>query len=86
MKLDNRSEKCIFVGYSEESRAYRLYNPISKKYVITRDVEFKEEEALDGSIDNSVSEGAALPHGDIEGTEDVAVDGQPVPNTPAPPG
>jgi len=85
-KLDDRSEKCIFVGYSEESRAYRLYNPISKKYVISRDVEFKEEEAWDGSIDNSVSEGATLPHGDVEGTEDVVVDGQSVLNSPAPAG
>ena len=29
-KLDDRSEKCIFVGYSEQSKAYRLYNPITK--------------------------------------------------------
>ena len=42
-KLDERSHKCIFVGYSEESKAYRLYNPITKKYVISRDVVFKEE-------------------------------------------
>ena len=28
-KLDNKSEKCIFVGYSEQSKAYRLYNPIT---------------------------------------------------------
>ena len=42
-KLDDRSQKCIFVGYSEESKAYRLYNPITKKYVINRDVLFKEE-------------------------------------------
>ena len=42
-KLDDRSQKCIFVGYSEEYKAYRLYNPITKKYVISRDVVFKEE-------------------------------------------
>lgn len=29
-KLDDRSEKCIFIGYSDESKAYRLYNPITK--------------------------------------------------------
>jgi len=27
-KLDDRSEKCIFFGYSETSNVYRLYNPI----------------------------------------------------------
>jgi hypothetical protein len=44
-KLDDRSERCIFVGYSEESREYRLYNPITNKYVINKDVQFKEEES-----------------------------------------
>jgi hypothetical protein len=35
------------LDYSEESRAYRLYNPIAKKYVINcfRDVQFKKNEA-----------------------------------------
>jgi hypothetical protein len=40
-KLDEKSEKCVFFGYSEDSEAYRLYNPITKKYVIIRDVYFK---------------------------------------------
>ena len=26
-KLERKSEKCIMVGYSEESKGYRLYNP-----------------------------------------------------------
>ncbi|KAD7477788.1 hypothetical protein E3N88_00924 [Mikania micrantha] len=26
-KLDDKSEKCIFVGYSEQSKAYKLFNP-----------------------------------------------------------
>lgn len=29
-KLDDHGEKCIFVGYSEESKAYKLYNPLTK--------------------------------------------------------
>jgi len=33
------SENCIFIGYNEQSKAYRLYNPITKKFVVTsRDV------------------------------------------------
>jgi transposase InsO family protein len=39
-KLDDRSEKCIFTGYSETSKAYRLYNPITKKLILSRDVQF----------------------------------------------
>ena len=33
-KLDNHGEKCIFIGYSEESKAYKLYNPLTKKLVV----------------------------------------------------
>jgi transposase InsO family protein len=39
-KLDDRSEKCIFTGYSETSKAYRIYNPISKEMILNRDVIF----------------------------------------------
>jgi hypothetical protein len=42
-KLDDRGEKCIFVGYIEQSKAYKLYNPITKKLIISCDVEFVEE-------------------------------------------
>ncbi|GKV36989.1 hypothetical protein SLEP1_g45065 [Rubroshorea leprosula] len=30
-KLDDKEEKCIFLGVSDQSKAYRLYNPITKK-------------------------------------------------------
>lgn len=36
--LDDKGEKCIFMSYSEESKAYRLYNLVTKKIVISRDV------------------------------------------------
>lgn len=29
LKLAKKSEKCIFVGYSDETKGYRLYNPLS---------------------------------------------------------
>jgi len=41
-KLDGKGEKCIFIGYSDESKGYRLYNPDTKKVVISRDVIFDE--------------------------------------------
>jgi hypothetical protein len=46
-KLDNRSVKCILLGVSEESKGYRLFNPITKKVVISRDVIFEEEKQWD---------------------------------------
>ena len=46
-KLDNRSLKCIFLGVSEESKGYRLFNPITKKVIVSRDVIFEEEKQWD---------------------------------------
>ncbi|CAM8975323.1 unnamed protein product [Rhodiola kirilowii] len=42
-KLDDKGEKCVFLGVSEQSKAYKLYNPVTKKIVISRDVIFDEE-------------------------------------------
>lgn len=43
LKLDNKSLKCILLGVSEESKAYRLFDPISNKIIISRDVVFDED-------------------------------------------
>lgn len=43
-KLDEKSVECTFVGYSDESKAYRLYCRSSKKIIISRDVNFIETE------------------------------------------
>ena len=37
-KLDAKSVECIFVGYSSGQKAYRVYNPATKKLVVSRDV------------------------------------------------
>ena len=44
-KLDNKSIKCVLLGISEESKAYRLYDLLSRKVLISRDVIFNEEES-----------------------------------------
>ena len=41
-KLDEKGEKCIFIGYSHETKGYRLYEPESKQLIISRDVIFDE--------------------------------------------
>lgn len=41
-KLDSKTEKCILVGYYEDLKAYRLYNPRSKQLIKGRDVVFNE--------------------------------------------
>lgn len=46
-KLDDKSEKCIFLGVSDSSKAYKLFNPLTKKIVTSRDVVFDEETTWD---------------------------------------
>nr|XP_034893821.1 uncharacterized protein LOC118033088 [Populus alba] len=43
IKLDARSVKCILLGVSDESKAYKLFDPISNKIIISRDVVFEED-------------------------------------------
>ncbi|MCI27421.1 hypothetical protein A2U01_0048620, partial [Trifolium medium] len=46
-KLDNKSIKCVHLGISDESKAYKLYNPVEKKIVISRAVVFDESKSRD---------------------------------------
>jgi hypothetical protein len=32
-KLDNKEEKCIFVGYKDGIKCYKLWNPVTRKIV-----------------------------------------------------
>eukprot|EP01018_Ginkgo_biloba_P010166 Gb_31047 [translate_table: standard] len=41
-KMDVKSQLCIFVGYSEETKGYRFYNPITKQLIVSQDVLFNE--------------------------------------------
>jgi hypothetical protein len=40
--LQPKSEKCIFVGYFEDVKGYRLLQPHSNEIIIRRDVKFDE--------------------------------------------
>ena len=37
-KLDKKGQKCIFVGYSEKRKAYKLYDPVAKNVIISLNV------------------------------------------------
>ena len=41
-KLDMKSKDCIFVGYSDQSKGYKLFDPIKRKMFFSRDVDFIE--------------------------------------------
>ena len=42
-KSDDKSQKYIFIGYDANSKGYKLYNPTTRKTIISRDVIFDEE-------------------------------------------
>jgi len=42
-RLDDKVIKCIFVGYSTESKDYRLYHPQTKRILVSRNVVFMED-------------------------------------------
>ncbi|KAM1262144.1 hypothetical protein ACFX2G_027916 [Malus domestica] len=44
-KLDAKSVKGIFVGYATCEKGYRVYDPLSKKLILSRDVVFDENAA-----------------------------------------
>ena len=49
-KLDNKSFSCVLLGVSEESKGYRLFDPIARKIVVSRDVIFEEEKQWDWGV------------------------------------
>ncbi|GBM64627.1 Retrovirus-related Pol polyprotein from transposon TNT 1-94 [Araneus ventricosus] len=50
-KFSARSKKGIFVGYSENSKAFRIYLPDEKRFLISRSVKFFEDGNINSSID-----------------------------------
>ena len=40
--MDSKSRKCVFLGFEKGVKGYRLWDPISKKMVTSRDVIFDE--------------------------------------------
>jgi len=42
-KLDPRSRECIFVGYSNKTKGYRLWDPDVDDIIQTKHIEFIEE-------------------------------------------
>ena len=50
-KLDPSGEKGLLVGYSEISKAYRVYISARRRIIVSRDVQFDEDRALRRSLD-----------------------------------
>jgi hypothetical protein len=70
-KLDPTAQQGILVGYSEVSKAYRIYIPPLRKVVVSRDVRFEEDRAFARSLESSraVEDDAELPVAVSEGAQ-----------------
>ena len=44
-KLEDRSTPMVFLGYTEGTKAYRLYDPHGDKALVSRDIVFDEKVA-----------------------------------------
>ncbi|KAG9454908.1 hypothetical protein H6P81_007812 [Aristolochia fimbriata] len=78
-KLDPKSKYCIFVGYQKGVKGYRLWDPLLKKFEISRDVVFDEASLLKG-VQNEVQEGKknkAIVQVDLENTKGKKICAQP---------
>ncbi|CAJ2647424.1 unnamed protein product [Trifolium pratense] len=42
-KLDDKSIICVHLGISEESKAYKLFDPLKKRILVSKDVRFDEK-------------------------------------------
>lgn len=54
-KLDHTSTEMIFMGYDSASKAYRCYDPITKKLTVSRDVKFDKNQFGNNQLDTEKS-------------------------------
>ena len=86
-KLEPSRKKGIFVGYSESSKAYRIYVPGQRYIEVNRDVIFHAEvvfhhsKELPKEIEESPSEVPDSPHSKVQREEEE--DEPQIPNAPA---
>ncbi|CAL2259306.1 unnamed protein product [Prunus armeniaca] len=72
-KLDNRSITCVILGVSEESKGYRLFDPVAKRVVVSRDVIFEEEKQWDWDVSYEKQIVVDLEWGDGDGENEEGV-------------
>ncbi|RDX69595.1 hypothetical protein CR513_51267, partial [Mucuna pruriens] len=46
-KLDMKTRQCIFIGYGHDEYGYKMYDPVEKKLVRSRDVQFMEDQTIE---------------------------------------
>jgi hypothetical protein len=83
-KLNSKTDKCIFIGYSFKQKGYRCFNPSTRKLQVSRDVVFdemvswyspvkvvKDGEARNGDVSSNVEQESQL----ISGPQEFSISG-----------
>ncbi|OWY90647.1 Transposon Polyprotein integrase, partial [Phytophthora megakarya] len=68
-KLEPKSFKCMFLGYAEDSKGYRVYDLESNKVKVSRSVKLDERE-VNGIYDTTTAEDSTISYvtKDVEGS------------------
>lgn len=77
-KLDAKARKCQFLGYEPGAKAYRCWNPVSRKVVVSRDVIFPKLRTTQPADENQNKDDSTTNGTHIEGEK--AKDTSDVPN------
>jgi len=54
LKLDAKTRQCIFLGYGLDEFGYKLFDPIAKNVVRSRDVVFVEDQTIEDIVKTKV--------------------------------
>jgi transposase InsO family protein len=60
-KLDPKAVECLLVGYCEHSKAFRMWNPVTRKIIISRDVVFREDATYESGPINQTDYDSLFP-------------------------
>ncbi|KRY44405.1 Retrovirus-related Pol polyprotein from transposon TNT 1-94 [Trichinella britovi] len=79
-KFSTRSKECIFIGYSTESKAYRLWCPAERKVFKSRDVKFTGKFENDETFHQLTAQNQEWPANDTREKENETLELQLTPN------
>ena len=83
-KFDARSKECYFLGYSKESKAYRLWSIAENKIIRSRDVKFLERFRTPNKriVDIFVIETPQIEPPNVKNNVEVGIEVKPIAPTP----